>query len=206
MAKPATRSEVPVGTEHMAFVLRLRPVVELTGDKLLELSSLNRDLRLEMTAEGELIVMPPAGGETSDRNAEIIMQLRLWSKRDGAGVTFDSSGGFVLPNGAVRSPDASWVEQTRLAALLQEQRKKFLPLCPEFVVELRSPSDSLATLQAKMQEYLENGAKLGWLIDPENKRVYVYRPREPVRELKNPENVSGDPVLPSFVLDLREIW
>lgn len=206
VAKPAIRDEAAAKAGHGALVLHLRPVFELDEDRFFELAGLNRDLRMELTAEGDLIVMPPAGGESSQRNAEITMQLGSWAKHHGTGTTFDSSGGFVLPNGAVRSPDASWVERTRLATLTNEQRRKFLPLCPEFVVELRSPSDSLAILQAKMQEYLENGAKLGWLIDPENRRVYVYRPGEPVRELKNPENVSGNPVLPGFVLDLREIW
>ncbi len=206
MAKPAITDEAAAKAGQEALILHLRPIVELDEDRFFELAGLNRDLRMELTTEGDLIVMPPAGGESSQRNAEITIQLGSWAKHDGTGATFDSSGGFRLPNGAVRSPDASWVERTRLAALTDEQRRKFLPLCPEFVVELRSPSDSLNVLQGKMQEYLENGAKLGWLIDPENKRVYVYRPGEPVRELKNPESVSGDPVLPGFVLDLREIW
>lgn len=206
MAKPGTRKEAAAKAGHEPLVLRLRPVIGLDEDQLLELSGLNRDLRLEMTAEGDLIVMPPAGGESSQRNAEITMQLRLWAKQDGTGATFDSSGGFVLPSGAVRSPDASWVERTRLAALTDEQRRKFLPLCPDFVVELRSPSDSLSVLQDKMREYVENGAKLGWLIDPENSKVYVYHRDGSIRELEASETLSGDPILPSFVLDLREIW
>ncbi len=205
MAKPATGEEAAAKSSG-SLVLRLRPAIELTENQLLELSGLNRDLRLEMTAEGDLIVMPPAGGESSDRNAEITMQLRLWAKQDGTGATFDSSGGFVLSNGAIRSPDASWVERSRLDALTDEQRRKFLPLCPDFVVELRSPTDSLSVLQDKMQEYLDNGARLGWLIDPEDRRVYVYRPGAPVQRLEAPEKVSGDPVLPGFVLDLREVW
>jgi Uma2 family endonuclease len=191
---------------HPPLVVRLRPVLELTEDQLLELSSLNRDLRLELTAKGELIVMLPAGGETSNRNSEINLQLRLWAKRNGAGVTFDSSGGFILPNSAVRSPDASWVERSRLETLTAKQREKFLPLCPDFVIELRSPSDRLSVLQDKMREYLDNGARLGWLIDPQQKRVYVYRPQTSVQELEAPQEISGDPVLPGFVLDLREVW
>lgn len=150
--------------------------------------------------------MPPTGTETGDRDSEINMQLRLWAKRDGTGVAFGSSTGFILPNGAVRSPDASWVVRSRWTSLTAEQRRRFAPLCPDFVVELRSPSDSLRALQDKMQEYMNNWARLGWLIDPEQRRVYVYRPGASVQELENPEKVSGEPVLPGFVLDLREVW
>lgn len=191
---------------HPPLIVQLRPVVNLTDDQLYEFSQINRDLRIERNAEGELIIMPPAGGDTSQRNAEIIVQLGLWAKRNGAGVTFDSSGGFRLDNGAVRSPDAAWVRRSRLDALAAEERKRFIPLCPDFVVELRSPTDSLSVLLAKMQEYLDSGAQLAWLIDPEQGRVYVYRPQEPIQELDKPETVSGDPLLPGFELDLREIW
>lgn len=205
--KPATHKEqAPADPGDLPLVLRLKPAVALTPDQLLELSSLNRDLRLELTAKGELIVMPPTGWETGNQNSEVNMQLRLWTKRDRTGAASDSSTGFVLPNGAIRSPDASWVEGSRLEALSAEQRRKFAPLCPDFVIELRSPSDSLSVAQAKMREYVENGARLGWLLDPAQKRVYVYRPETPVQQLENPEKVSGDPVLPGFVLDLREIW
>ena len=134
------------------------------------------------------------------------MQLRLWAKRDGTGTTFGSSTGFRLPNKAVRSPDAAWVRKSRLAKLTAKQKKKFLPLCLDFAIELRSPTDSLSILQDKMQEYLDNGAQLGWLIDPERKRVYIYRPQAPIEQLERPETVSGDPVLAGFVLDLREVW
>lgn len=187
-------------------VLRLRPALELSPNQLLEISGLNRDLRLELTAEGELVVMTPTGGESSEQNGELTFQLVGWTKRSGAGRAFESSGGFVLPNGAIRSPDASWVANSRLQALNPEQRKKYLPLCPDFVVELRSPSDRLSVVQEKMQEYVENGARLGLLLDPTLKRVHVYRPDELVRILENPEAVSGEPVLPGFVLDLREVW
>lgn len=205
--KPAVHERgEPAYDEPFGVVLRLRPVVELSGDQLLELSSLNDDLRLELTAEGELIVMTPAGGESGRRNLELMVQLGTWSKRDGTGVAFDSSTGFTLPNGAIRAPDASWVERSRYEALTPEQREKYPPLCPDFVVELRSPSDVLSVLQDKMQEYLENGARLGWLLEPVQKRVYVYKPGEPVRELTDPEEVSADPVLPGFVLKPREIW
>lgn len=205
--KPAVHHEsAPVHDEPFGVVLRLRPVIELSGEQLLELSSLNDDLRLELTAEGKLIVMTPAGGESSRRNLELTVQLGIWTRRDGTGVAFDSSGDFILPNGAIRSPDASWVERSRYEALTPEQREKYLPLCPEFVIELRSPSDRLVTLQEKMVEYVENGARLGLLLDPARRRVYVYKPGEPVRELADPEEVSADPILPGFVLKPREVW
>ena len=188
------------------LIVHLRPVVNLSDDQLYEFSQINRDLRIERNAQGELIIMPPTGGDTGERNAEITMQLRLWAKRNGEGTTFDSSSGFRLNNGAVRSPDAAWVKRLRLDALSAEERQKFIPLCPEFVIELRSPTDSLSVLQEKMREYLDNGAQLAWLVDPEQKRVYVYRPQGPVQELDKPESVSGDPLLSGFELDLREIW
>jgi Uma2 family endonuclease len=191
---------------HPPLVVHLQPVLNLTDDQLYEFSQINRDLRIERNAQGELIIMPPAGGETSQRNAEITMQLRQWAKANGEGATFDSSGGFRLANGAVRSPDAAWVRHSRLTGLKAEERAKFLPLCPEFVIELRSPTDSLDVLREKMQEYVENGTQLAWLIDPEQKRVYVYRPGEPTEELDQPEKISGQPLLSGFELDLREIW
>ena len=149
--------------------------------------------------------MAPAGGDTSAKNAEITIQLGLWAKRDGTGQTFDSSGGFVLSNGATRSPDASWVRHGPLAALTAEERARFLPLCPDFVIELRSPSDGLSELQDKMREYMENGAQLGWLIDPLGDQVFVYRPGARVERLEEPDSVSADPVLPGFRLELAEI-
>lgn len=198
--------ETPAYLGHPPLIVHLQPVLELSDDQLYEFAQLNRELRIERNALGELIIMPPTGGESGQRNAEITMQLRLWAKRDGSGATFDSSTGFRLPNGAVRSPDASWIKQSRLAGLSDDDKKKFIPLCPDFVIELRSETDSLSVLQEKMQEYLDNGSQLGLLIDPEQKRVYVYRPEVEVEELENPETVSGDPLLASFVLDLREIW
>jgi len=205
--RSATRDKyAEVDPVAQRFTVHLKPVVELTPNRFFELAGINRDLRMELTAGGELIVMPPAGGETGSRNAEITLQLGMWAKQNGAGTTFDSSTGFTLPNGAVRSPDASWVERSRWEALTDEQRRKFVPLCPDFVIELRSPTDSLSILQDKMQEYLDNGAKLGWLIDPEQKRVHVYRPQTEFQELENQIEISGDPVLSGFVLDLREIW
>jgi Uma2 family endonuclease len=206
MTVATERGAAPTETGDPPLTLRLRPVIELTEDEFFAFCQLNRDVRLERTAGGELIVMPPAGGETSDRNAEITMQLRMWAKRDRTGTAFDSSGGFRLPNGAVRSPDASWVRRERLAALTAEEREKFPPLCPDFALELRSPSDRLDVVMAKMDEYLANGAQLGWLLDPQSRRAWVYRPGAPPRELAAPDQLAGDPVLPGFVLDLREIW
>jgi Uma2 family endonuclease len=198
--------DTPTSVEGFPLIVHLRPVLELTDEQFYAFCQLNRDLRIERTAQGEVVIMPPAGGKTSERNAEIVIQLGMWAKRDGTGATFDSSGGFVLPNGATRSPDAGWITHARLAALTAEQRDKFLPLCPDFALELRSPTDTLTALQAKMQEYLNNGARLGLLIDPMQRRVYVYRPQAPVECLENPDAVAGDPVLPGFILDLRDIW
>jgi Uma2 family endonuclease len=134
------------------------------------------------------------------------MQQRLWAKRDGTGVAFDSNGGFILPKGAMRSPDASWVRRGRLAALTAQQKQRFLPVCPDFVIELRSPSDRLAPIEAKMREHIENGARLGWLIDPVERKAHVYKNGEPVRALDNPDTLRADPTLPSFVLDLKPSW
>jgi Uma2 family endonuclease len=187
-------------------VLKLTPALDLTDDQLFELCQLNRDWRIEYTAQGELIVMPPTGGETSNRNVEIAFQVQAWARQDQTGVAFDSSGGFKLPNGATRSPDAAWVRRTRLAGLTSEQKQKFLPLCPDFVIELRSPTDNLQAVQDKMQEYLDNGAQLGWLIDPLTRRVHVYLPQRPPELLEAPNTVSADPALPGFVLDLVPIW
>jgi len=198
--------ETKVRVEHPPVVLHTRPAFDMDEEQFFEFCQINRDWRIERTAEGDLEIMPPTGYETSDRNSEINMQLRLWAKRDGTGKVSDSSGGFVLPNGAMRSPDASWVRRERLANLTTEQKQRFLPLCPDFVIELRSPTDSLALLRSKMQEYLENGARLGWLLDPESKRAYVYRPGREVERLDGPTELSGEAVLPGFVLDLRPIW
>ena len=165
-------------TEDMGLlpiVVQLQPVVSLSDDQLCEFCQVNRDLRIERNAQGELIIMPPAVSDMGDRNAELTTQLRNWAKRDGTGKSFDSSAGFRLPNGAVRSPDASWLPLARWNALSLKEKKQFAPLCPDFVVELRSESDRLRTVQAKMQEYLDNGAELGLLIDPQRRRVHVYR-------------------------------
>ena len=179
--------------------------IELTDEQFFQLCQNNRDLRFERTKLGELIIMPPTGGETGRRNARIIQRLLNWADTDGTGIAFDSSTCFKLPNGAERSPDASWVKKERWNALTLEQKEKFPPLCPDFVVELRSPSDSLEKVRSKMQEYMENGAILGWLINPKNKQVEVYRLNQDVEILENPTTLLGENVLPGFVLSLKQI-
>ena len=164
------------------------------------------DLRLELTSTGELIVMPGTGFKTGVRNANLTRQLGTWAKQDGSGVCCDSSTIFALPNEARRSPDASWVKRDRLDNLSERQQEGFAPICPDFVVELRSHSDSLRTLHSKMLEYLANGASLGWLIDPFKRRVYVYSPDEELVILENPEVVNGEPLLPGFKLKMDELW
>jgi Uma2 family endonuclease len=180
--------------------------LDLTDEKFLELCLDNPTLRLEMTAKGELIVTGPTASETGRRNSKLNQRLANWAEQDGMGECFDSSACFTLPNGAKLSPDASWVRRERYEALTEDEREQFAPLCPDFVVELRSKTDRLARLQAKMSEYIENGAQLGWLIDPAARRVYVYRPGQEVETLNAPETIVGDPVLPNFILQLREIW
>jgi Uma2 family endonuclease len=184
----------------------LQPDVRLSDEKFFQFCQRNRDLRIERDEHGNLIIMPPTGSETGLRDSEINMQLGIWAKGDGTGKAFGSSTGFTLPNGAVRSPDAAWVRLPRWKALTAGQRKKFAPLCPDFVVELRSPTDSLKTVQEKMLEYIANGAEMGLLVDPEENRVHVYRRDRKTRILKDPKTVSCDPILPRFTLDLREIW
>ncbi|PSB31661.1 Uma2 family endonuclease [Chlorogloea sp. CCALA 695] len=179
--------------------------IDLTDEQFFQLCQNNRDLQFERTASGEIIIMPPTGGETSNRNSELTYQLQAWSRQNKLGKSFDSNGGFTLPNGAVRAPDASWLKLERWEALTQGQRRKFLPLCPDFVVELLSPTDSVKQTQLKMQEYIDNGARLGWLIDPKTRQVEIYRPNQDIEILKNPLALSGEDVLPGFVLDMVQM-
>jgi Uma2 family endonuclease len=165
----------------------------------------NRELRLELTAEGNLIIMPPTGWDTGRRNSDLNRCVGNWAKADGTGIVFDSSTGFKLPNGATRSPDVSWVKRSRLEALNSDPHK-FLPLCPDFAVELRSASDNLQPLQAKMQEYIDNGLKLGWLIDPKRKTVEIYRAAQTVETVPFSDVLSGESVLPGLILNLNEIF
>jgi Uma2 family endonuclease len=193
------------GSLPVPFKLNLK-AVQLSEEQFSRLCEENPDLRLELTSQGELIIMPPTGFRTGQRNNRLSRHLDIWAELDGTGVACDSSTLFTLPNGAKRSPDASWVKKERFAALTEDQQEGFLPLCPDFVVELRSPTDRLADLQDKMQEYMDTGARLGWLIDPFDKHVYVYRPGQPVEALDNPNTLSGDPVLPGFCLNVQELW
>lgn len=180
--------------------------LKFTDDEFWEFCRQNDEMRIEMTKEGDVIIMPPTGANTGERNSEINFQLKLWAKKNKQGKTYDSSTGFKLSNGATVSPDASWVLKERIEKFTAKQREKFLPMCPDFVLELRSASDSLRDSQKKMAEYIENGARLGWLIDPKNKRVHVYRANGEIEILENPSKISGEDVLDGFELDLTEIW
>ncbi|MDZ8070313.1 MAG: Uma2 family endonuclease [Nostoc sp. DedQUE08] len=187
------------------FPSTLKLKIDLTDEQFFQMCQKNRDYRFERTASGELLIMPPTGSDTGNRNFDMVVELGIWNKQTKLGKGFDSSTGFTLPNGAERSPNASWVKIERWNALTPEQQEKFAPICPDFVVELRSRTDSLKELQEKMQEYIENGTQLGWLIDRKNKRVEIYRPGKDVEILDNPTNLSGENVLPGFVLDLQQI-
>jgi Uma2 family endonuclease len=178
----------------------------LTGEDFDQLVRDNPELRIELTATGELILMSPTGSKTGLRNAELNLQFGTWAKKDHSGVVFDSSTLFVLPNGARRSPDLSWVKRERWGALTKEEQEGFAPLCPDFVIELRSRSDNLPPLEEKMLEYVGNGALLAWLIDPLKKQVFIYRPNQAAEILEDPDTVSGDPELPGFKLNVRELW
>jgi Uma2 family endonuclease len=201
-------ARVPLTIDHTKtgkYVLNVESV-GLTQDQFFRLCGDNPELRLELTAQKEIIVMSPTNSKTGMRNAEINRQLGNWAKKDDRGVFFDSNTGFVLPNGANRSPDASWILRPRWDALTPQQQSLFAPICPDFVIELWSPSDILKEIQFKLDEYVANGAILGFLIYPPNQCVYVYRPKQPPQRLDNPQFVSGDPELPGFTLDLTEIW
>ena len=189
-----------------SLVLKMPSTVRMTDEQFFDFCQINRDLRIERTKIGEIIIMPPTGSETGNRSGNISYQLWAWAKKDKTGITFDSSTGFTFPSGQTLSPDAAWIKLERWNALSPEQREKFAPICPDFVIELRSPSDSLKSLKEKMQEYIQEGVKLGLLIDRKPRKVYIYRPEVPEECLDNPATVSGEPILPGFVLDLSEIW
>lgn len=189
---------------HTAVLMRFSP--PLDDAELSRFCSDNPDVRVEQNAQGELIVTSPTGAETGRINNALNALLYAWATEAATGVCFDSSTGFRLPNGATRAPDAAWVRNDRWEALTDEQKKTFAPLCPDFVVELRSPTDALGDLQDKLEEYIDCGAQLGWLIDPQERKVHVYRPDADVQVLDDPAAVSGDPELPRFELALGEIW
>jgi Uma2 family endonuclease len=188
------------------LTLNLNPIVKLTDEQFFQLCQENENIRLERTAKGELIIMSPAGGETGSSNAGLTAQIWIWNQQKKLGKVFDSSTGFKLPNNANRAPDASWVKLERWDALTPEQQKKFPPICPDFVVELMSPSDSLKETQDKMKEYRDNGAVLGWLINRKLRQVEIYRPNQEVEILQSPTTVSSEDILPGFVLSLESIW
>jgi Uma2 family endonuclease len=188
------------------FTIALEPSIQLSDEQFFQICQSNQDLRFEKTVNGELIIMPPTGGETGNRNGRLTQQLFNWSDTDESGIAFDSSTGFKLPNGADRSPDASWVKKERWDALAPEDKTRFVPLCPDFVVEILSPSDRLDTTQAKMKEYMANGARLGWLLNRKARQVEVSRPGQETEVLLDAQMVSGEDVLQGFVLHLQRIW
>ncbi len=189
------------------IVLHLGPMRgKLDDHDFFEFCRLNPEWRIERTSAGDLVIIAPTGGLTGSQNFTLTGLFSRWVEEDGTGIGFDSSTGFTLPNGAQRSPDLAWIKRERWEALTEEERAEFPPLCPDFVVELRSRSDSLASLQAKMEEYVENGAELGWLIDPQERTVYIYRPQTAAQRVDDPQKISGDPVLPGFTLEVARLW
>lgn len=195
-----------IQTESVPLTVNLPMPVAMTVAEFYDFCQANRDLRIERTATGEVVIMPPAFSDTGNRNLKIAQQLANWADRDGTGEAFDSSSGFTLPNGATRSPDAAWIRLERWNALTEAEKASFAPICPDFVVELKSSSDTLSGLKAKMREYLDNGALLGFLIDRKQRQVHIYRPDQEPEVLENPDAVSGDPELPGFSLQMARIW
>ena len=195
-----------IQSDQIPLTVSFPALVQMTDEQFYEFCQANRDLRIERTAIGEVIIMPPAFSDTGNRNMKISQQVANWAEQDGTGEVFDSSAGFTLPNGATRSPDACWIKLERWNRLTDQQKASFAPICPDFVVELRSSSDTLIGLQAKMQEYIENDAVLGFLIDRKNRTVHSYRRDRTPEILEQPETVSGDPEMPRFVLQMAKIW
>ncbi len=185
--------------------LNLEPIIYLNAEQFIQLCYANPNAKLELTSTGDLVVMSPTGGESGIRNSWLTAQLTVWAKKDGTGVAFDSSTMFQLPNKAFRSPDAAWISLARWNRLSNDQKKTFPPICPDFIVELRSPSDNLKDLRDKMQEYIDNGVLLAWLLDPMRKVVEIYRIGQSPEVLQNPTQLSAENVLPGFVLDLQGI-
>ena len=186
--------------------IHVRPVLDMNEEQFFEFCQINRDLRIERAANGDILIMSPEAGSSGHGSARLTRFFDEWAEADGSGQAFGSSAGFILPNGAMRAPDVAWVKNSRLKKISDQDWNRFLPLCPDFVLELRSPSDRLNILQEKMREYIANGARLGWLLDPFERQVHVYRPKTAVKILHDPAQVSGAPTLPGFVLDVRKIW
>jgi Uma2 family endonuclease len=178
----------------------------MNDEEFFEFCATNRKLRIERYANGEIIIMPPAGFETGYRNNEVCRQLGNWARTDGRGIALDSNTEYILPSGAALSPDASWVQSSRLEQFSKEQKKRFLQLCPDFVVELISPTDRLGRVKTKMRDWIENGASLGWLIDADRRTVYIYRPMQDPKELVDVDHVLADGIVEGFRLDLTDIW
>jgi Uma2 family endonuclease len=195
-----------IQTDSAPLTVNFPAIVKMTQAQFHEFCQANQELRIERTAQGEVIIMPPAFSDTGNRNFNIAAQLWVWAEQNGMGIGFDSSAGFTLPNGATRSPDASWIKLERWNALTAAEQASFAPICPDFAIELRSASDTLISLQTKMQEYIDNGASLGWLIDHKNRQVYIYRPDQSPEVLEQPELVTGDPELSGFALKMAKIW
>ncbi|MEH1839629.1 MAG: Uma2 family endonuclease [Nostoc sp.] len=189
------------------LVVQIPPSMQMIDEQFFDFCQINRELRIERNQFGEISIMPPTGSETGNRNFSIAGQLYVWAEKDGTGVCFDSSTGFKLSTGADRSPDVFWIKLEWWNALSLEQQQRFAPICPDFVVELRSPSDNLQPLKEKMEEYMrESGVQLGLLIDCKHRRVYIYRPGVPKECLENRATVSGESVLPGFVLNMSKVW
>ncbi len=193
-------------TENIPLKLQMSPAIDMTDEQFFAFCQQNRDYRIERNATGEITIMPPTGSETGNRNFDLIVQLGIWTRQNGTAIGFDSSAGFTLPNGAMKSSDAAWIKLEKWHTLTPEQQQKFAPICPDFIIELRSPSDNLQPLKDKLQEYIDNGVSLGWLIDRKNRKVYIYRPNSEVECLDNPATLSGESILPEFVLQLSTIW
>ncbi|NJL38408.1 MAG: Uma2 family endonuclease [Leptolyngbyaceae cyanobacterium SM1_4_3] len=189
-----------------AFTISLEPVIHMTDEQFYQLCRANPDVKFERNAAGDLIVMSPTGGETGSYNAEISADFVIWNRQTQLGKVFDSSTCFKLPKGGNRSPDVAWIALDRWNQLDREQQRKFPPITPDFVLELLSPTDTLEKTQAKMQEYMNSGVKLGWLIDRDNHYVEIYRTDQPIEVLKRPEQLSGEDVLPGFILKMNFIW
>lgn len=186
--------------------LRIGPAQSLTPDEFFALCASNPGLSMELSSDGEITIMPPAGAESSLYNFDLAGQFHTWVRRDNRGKGFDSSAGFSLPDGSVLSPDLAWIRKERIAGISRAKLKKFPPLCPDFVVEIMSPSDRLSEAQEKMRCWIENGAQLGWLTDPDHRAVHVYRPGMRTRKIVGASEIYGDDPIKGFTLDLTEVW